>query len=61
MLFLNKISKTKKLLLKTTIATTMASSLIAFSNGPVAFADTSKSTKDYEVYLGRYIYRKCCR
>jgi murein DD-endopeptidase MepM/ murein hydrolase activator NlpD len=56
MLFLNKISQTKKLLLKTTIATTMASSLIAFSNGPVAFADTSKSTKDYEVYLdGTYI------
>ncbi|WP_066249080.1 peptidoglycan DD-metalloendopeptidase family protein [Neobacillus drentensis] len=56
MLFLNKISQTKKLLIKTTIATTMASSLIAFSNGPVAFADTSKSTKDYEVYLdGTYI------
>ncbi|MDR7239106.1 M23 family metallopeptidase [Neobacillus drentensis] len=56
MLFLNKISQTKKLLIKTTIATTMASSLIAFSNGPVAFADTFKSTKDYEVYLdGTYI------
>jgi murein DD-endopeptidase MepM/ murein hydrolase activator NlpD len=56
MLFLNKISQAKKLLLKTTIVTTMASSLIAFSNGPVAFADTSKSTKDYDVYLdGTYI------
>lgn len=56
MLFIDKISQTKKLLLKTTIVTTMASSLIAFSNGPVAFADTSKSTKDYDVYLeGTYI------
>ncbi|MBT2696845.1 peptidoglycan DD-metalloendopeptidase family protein [Bacillus sp. ISL-40] len=56
MLLFNKVSKTKKLFLKTTIATTIASSLIAFSNGPVAFADTSKSTKDYDVYLdGTYI------
>lgn len=56
MLLFNKILKTKKLFLKTTIATTIASSLIAFSNGPVAFADTSKSTKDYDVYLdGTYI------
>jgi murein DD-endopeptidase MepM/ murein hydrolase activator NlpD len=56
MLLFNKVSKTKKLFLKTTIATTIASSLIAFSYGPVAFADTSKSTKDYDVYLdGTYI------
>ncbi|MGF6953114.1 murein DD-endopeptidase MepM/ murein hydrolase activator NlpD [Neobacillus sp. B4I6] len=56
MLLFNKVSKTKKLFLKITIATTIASSLIAFSNGPVAFADTSKSTKDYDVYLdGTYI------
>ncbi|MEH7375951.1 peptidoglycan DD-metalloendopeptidase family protein [Neobacillus drentensis] len=56
MLLFNKISKTKKLFLKTTMATTIASSLIAFSNGPVAFADTSNSTKDYDVYLdGTYI------
>ncbi|MEH7155500.1 peptidoglycan DD-metalloendopeptidase family protein [Neobacillus drentensis] len=34
----------------------MASSLIAFSNGPVVFADSSKSSKDYQVYLdGTYI------
>ncbi|MEH7303857.1 peptidoglycan DD-metalloendopeptidase family protein [Neobacillus drentensis] len=56
MLFLNKLSHAKKLLLKTTIVTTMATSLIAFSNGPVAFADESKSSKDYHVYLeGTYI------
>jgi murein DD-endopeptidase MepM/ murein hydrolase activator NlpD len=56
MLLFNKISKTKMLFLKTTMATTIASSLIAFSNGPVAFADTSNSTKDYDVYLdGTYI------
>lgn len=56
MLFFNKISKTKKLLLKTTVATTMASSLIAFSNGPVAFANSSELTKEYVVYLdGTYI------
>jgi len=56
MFFLNKISQTKKLLLKTTLVTTMASSLIAFSNGPVAFADSSESSKDYHVYLeGTYI------
>ncbi|MEH7481302.1 peptidoglycan DD-metalloendopeptidase family protein [Neobacillus drentensis] len=56
MLLFNKISKTKKVFLKTTMATTIASSLIAFSNGPVAFADTSNSTKDYDVYLdGTYI------
>src|SRR5574342_158992 len=56
MFFLDKISQTKKLLLKTTMVTTMASSLIAFSNGPVAFADSSESSKDYHVYLeGTYI------
>ncbi|MBV7505047.1 peptidoglycan DD-metalloendopeptidase family protein [Bacillus sp. sid0103] len=56
MLFLDKLSHAKKLLLKTTIVTTMATSLIAFSNGPVAFADESQSSKDYHVYLeGTYI------
>jgi murein DD-endopeptidase MepM/ murein hydrolase activator NlpD len=51
-MFFNKISQTKKLLLKTTIVTTMASSLLAFSNGPVAFANSTKSPEDYDVYLG---------
>jgi len=56
MLFLDKISQTKKLLLKTTIVTTMASALIALSYGPVAFADSTKSAEDYHVYLeGTYI------
>lgn len=56
MLFLDKISQTKKLLLKTTIVTTMASSLIALSYGPVALADSTKSAEDYHVYLeGTYI------
>ena len=56
MLFLDKILQTKKLLLKTTLVTAMASSLIAFSNGPVALADSSESSRDYHVYLeGTYI------
>src|SRR4051812_42466829 len=56
MLFLNKASSTKKLMFKTSIVTAMAVSLIAFSNGPAAFANSSKSAKDYDVYLdGTYI------
>ena len=55
MLFSNKKSK-KFLLLKTTVITAMAASVIAFSNGPVAFATSSKLTTIYHVYLnGTYI------
>jgi len=51
------IKKSKKfLLLKTTVITAMAASVIAFSNGPVAFATSSKLTTIYHVYLnGTYI------
>lgn len=56
MFFFNQISKTKKLLLKTTIITTLAASVIALSNGPAAFATSSKLTTIYHVYLnGTYI------
>ncbi len=56
MFFLNKISHTKKLILKTTVITALAASVIAFSNGPVAFATSSKLTTIYHVYLnGTYI------
>ena len=57
MLFFNKIAKTKKfLLLKTTIITVLAASVVAFSNGPVALATSSKLTTIYHVYLnGTYI------
>jgi murein DD-endopeptidase MepM/ murein hydrolase activator NlpD len=56
MFFLNKLSKTKRLLLKTTVFTTMAASVIALSNGPVAFATSSKLTTIYHVYLnGTYV------
>ncbi|MFK9091735.1 peptidoglycan DD-metalloendopeptidase family protein [Bacillus salipaludis] len=55
MLFSNKKSK-KFLLLKTTVITAMAASVIAFSDGPVAFATSSKLTTIYHVYLnGTYI------
>ncbi|MFZ7942373.1 LysM peptidoglycan-binding domain-containing M23 family metallopeptidase [Neobacillus sp. 19] len=50
MLFSNKSSK-RFLLLKTTVVTAMAASVIAFSNGPVAFATSSKLTTVYHVYL----------
>ncbi|MEH7546772.1 MULTISPECIES: peptidoglycan DD-metalloendopeptidase family protein [Bacillaceae] len=57
MLFSNKGTKTNKfLLLKTTVITAMAASVIAFSNGPIAFALSSNSTKIYHVYLnGTYV------
>ena len=57
MLFSNKGNKTNKfLLLKTTVITAMAASVIAFSNGPIAFALSSNSTKIYHVYLnGTYV------
>ncbi|WP_066071944.1 peptidoglycan DD-metalloendopeptidase family protein [Neobacillus soli] len=57
MLFLNRISKSKKfLILKTTAITTVAASVIAFSNGPAAFAASAKSSTIYHVYLnGTYI------
>ncbi|TWD99633.1 murein DD-endopeptidase MepM/ murein hydrolase activator NlpD [Neobacillus bataviensis] len=57
MLFSNKGNKTNKfLLLKTTVITAMAASVIAFSNGPIAFALSSNSTKIYHVYLnGTYL------
>lgn len=57
MLFSNKGTKTNKfLLLKTTVITAMAASVIAFSSGPIAFALSSNSTKIYHVYLnGTYV------
>ncbi|MFF2450703.1 LysM peptidoglycan-binding domain-containing M23 family metallopeptidase [Neobacillus sp. NPDC058068] len=57
MLFSNKDSKSKRFLfLKTAVITTMAASVIAFSNGPVAFATSPKLTTIYHVYLnGTYI------
>jgi murein DD-endopeptidase MepM/ murein hydrolase activator NlpD len=57
MLFSNKGTKTNKfLLLKTTVFTAMAASVIAFSSGPIAFALSSNSTKIYHVYLnGTYV------
>jgi murein DD-endopeptidase MepM/ murein hydrolase activator NlpD len=57
MLFSNKRSKSKRFLfLKTAVITTMAASVIAFSNGPVALATSSKLTTIYHVYLnGTYI------
>ncbi len=51
MLVNKKTSQKKKLFLKTSIITAMAASIIAFSNGPVALADTSKLTTVYYVYL----------
>lgn len=55
MLFTKKSSKSNRfLLLKTTVITAMAASVIAFSNGPIAFAFTP--SKIYHVYLnGTYI------
>ncbi|MEH7414028.1 M23 family metallopeptidase [Neobacillus drentensis] len=57
MLFSNKGSKTNKyLMLKTAVITAMAASVIAFSNGPIALALASNSTRIYHVYLnGTYI------
>jgi murein DD-endopeptidase MepM/ murein hydrolase activator NlpD len=57
MLFSRKKTKTNKFLfLKTTVITTLAASVIAFSNGPVAFATSSKLTTIYHVYHnGTYI------
>jgi len=57
MLFFNKISKSRKLLwFKTTVITAMAASVLAFSYGPAAFADTSKLNTIYQVYVnGTYI------
>ncbi|MEH7334603.1 M23 family metallopeptidase [Neobacillus drentensis] len=53
---LNTISKTKKLIIKTTIITTLAASVVALSNGPIALATSSQLTTDYHVYLnGTYI------
>ncbi|PLS02212.1 peptidoglycan DD-metalloendopeptidase family protein [Neobacillus cucumis] len=52
----NKLKTNKLLLLKTTVITAMAASVIAFSNGPIASALSSNSTKIYHVYLdGTYI------
>ncbi|ULT57065.1 M23 family metallopeptidase [Neobacillus drentensis] len=57
MLFSNRKSKTNKFLwLKTTVITAMAASVVAFSNGPIAFALSANSTKIYHVYLnGTYL------
>ncbi|MGG1675889.1 peptidoglycan DD-metalloendopeptidase family protein [Neobacillus sp. NRS-1170] len=56
MFLLNTISKTKKLIIKTTIITTLAASVVALSNGPIALATSSPLTTDYHVYLnGTYI------
>jgi murein DD-endopeptidase MepM/ murein hydrolase activator NlpD len=57
MLFSNRESKTNKFLwLKTTVITAMAASVVAFSNGPIAFALSANSTKIYHVYLnGTYV------
>jgi murein DD-endopeptidase MepM/ murein hydrolase activator NlpD len=57
MFFLNRKSNPKRfLLLKTTVAATLAASVIAFSSGPVALADSSKLDTIYHVYVnGTYI------
>jgi murein DD-endopeptidase MepM/ murein hydrolase activator NlpD len=57
MLVSNKKSNSKRFLfLKTTVITAMAASVIAFSNGPIAFATSSKLTTIYHVYHnGTYI------
>ena len=56
MFLLNTISKTKKLIIKTTIITTLAASVVALSNGPIALATSPQLTTDYHVYLnGTYI------
>lgn len=50
MLFSHK----RLLILKTTIITAMAASTVAFSNGPIAFADTAdtaKTANTYQVYV----------
>lgn len=51
MFFTKKLSPKKKLFLKTGIITAAAASVIAFSNGPEAFANSSKFTTVYYVYL----------
>lgn len=57
MFFLNRKSNPKKvLMLKTTVAATVAASVIAFSSGPVALADSAKLTTIYHVYVnGTYM------
>jgi murein DD-endopeptidase MepM/ murein hydrolase activator NlpD len=57
MLFKNKGMKRNKFLwLKTTVITAIAASVVAFSNGPIAFALGSNYTKIYHVYLnGTYV------
>ncbi|WP_042464226.1 peptidoglycan DD-metalloendopeptidase family protein [Neobacillus dielmonensis] len=48
--------KSKRIILKTAIASAMAASVIAFSSGPVAFATSSKLTTIYHVYVnGTYM------
>jgi murein DD-endopeptidase MepM/ murein hydrolase activator NlpD/CBS domain-containing protein len=51
MFFIKKASHKTKIFLKTTIITALAASVVAFSNGPVAFASNSKLTTVYYVYL----------
>ncbi|WP_251554429.1 peptidoglycan DD-metalloendopeptidase family protein [Neobacillus muris] len=54
--FNNKIKSKKHLIVKSTIVSAMAASVIAFSNGPVAFATSAKLTTIYHVYAnGTYI------
>jgi murein DD-endopeptidase MepM/ murein hydrolase activator NlpD len=56
MVFKKRISPQKQLFLKTGIITTVAASVIAFSSGPAAFANSSKFTTNYYVYLNhKYI------
>jgi murein DD-endopeptidase MepM/ murein hydrolase activator NlpD len=51
MLFLKKTSQQKKVFLKTAVITAIAASVIAFSNGPVVLASTSRLTTVYYVYI----------
>ncbi|WP_462410060.1 peptidoglycan DD-metalloendopeptidase family protein [Neobacillus sp. Marseille-QA0830] len=54
--FNNRFSSKKQVVLKTAIASLLAASVIAFSNGPVAMATSSKLTTIYHVYAnGTYL------
>ncbi|MDN3017815.1 M23 family metallopeptidase [Paenibacillus sp. BSR1-1] len=56
MFLLNTISKTKKLIIKTTIITTLAASVVALGNRPIALAASPELSTVYHVYLnGTYV------
>lgn len=51
MSFFKKVTHKRRLILKTAVITSMAATVIAFSNSPAALASTSKLTTVYYVYL----------